>query len=360
MPTKFNISGGKTNASAETTRLDKHPRGLVAYTHPLDVYTQKLQLFVDEDGNPNQNVTPTVPSSSVLVHDGTDTVGFTASALVGSSWDFASTAQANSGTKSIDATSNRNGDVASFTSTTKTVSDYDSFDGYVYITSWPSSGSKNFSFQLFLGGVAVGSPVLLSTYVDTSVQDTWQLFTIQMGDFLAPLGSTFDEIRLTTIDAGQGAAPALYFDDMELVIVGESRSVFYTVAPPPGETWVVHRIKWTAVTNSVNLKYDEFFGITALVNGYSLAYESQGSIVNQYFASNFFDMVRFPNVNVTVTGSTHGMFELVMDVNNGDVTLDGDKSQKLVISVRDELSAMLEFQAMAELSVKGIVHDVDI
>lgn len=356
MVAKVNISGGLTNKSAETYQKEGHPRGLFVYNHEAESYTPTIKFFANDEFGINQNITATAPTTTTKVHNGGDTVAFTAEAFVGNSWDYASTAQAHTGTYSIDATGTRNGDITRFLwpvgGSDLTVSSYDSLDGYVYITSWPASGSKNFTLQLFLDGIAIGVAINLSSYINTGLQDEWQLFTIPMGDFLTNGELYFDEIRLTTVDAGQGSAPAIYLDDIELVAAGESRATAFAIQPPSGETWVVRQIKWTAVSNNTNIKYNEFFGITSLTNGYSLQVKNDGIVVAAYFADNFYDMLKFPNVEARVSGSTNGLFELVFSFYGDEMQLKGSRNQSIELIVRDDLSSLTEFQASAMISVR--------
>ena len=83
--------------------------GLVVTTQSRQSY-QPLNVFLtDENGSPAMNVDGSVGGSADGVHNGTDSVLWTGSAISGT-WDFASTAQAKAGTKSIDATATANGD----------------------------------------------------------------------------------------------------------------------------------------------------------------------------------------------------------------------------------------------------------
>ena len=358
MAGRFRLIGHEDGAEAKVhTPNDKRhllTPGLVVYTHPYEIGTPLIEFFQDVDGSPDQNINASGSGTLENVHDGGDNVYWTASALVGS-WDFASTAQANTGTRSIDATSTRNGDVASFTKGSDlVVTDYSTLRGFIYITSWPSSGSKNFEFTVFLNGTSLGSTLQLSSYIDTNSLDSWQLFEIPVTDF-GITAADFDEIRLDVVDAGRGSAPRAYFDDLAFVSAGTGGSVQYNIAPPVGQEWVINRIKWVAVSNSSSIKYNEFFGIPELSNGYTFSFRSGGRVVSTFSAKNFFEMAQYPNVTLDIVSGTASLFDLYFDIPGEQQTLIGDLGQEVVMTVRDDLSSMIEFRATAQGYIRKVI-----
>lgn len=320
--------------------------GLVVYTHSLEVGVPIIKFFTDTDGNVNQNVNATGAGTLTVVHNGTDTVAWTAAATIGT-WDFASTAQAHTGTKSIDATGTRNGDIATFSTTSLTLTAQESLRGYIYITSWPSSGNKDIEFALESGGATVGSPKSLKPYIDTSLQNQWQVFEIPVTDFGATV-STIDAIKILVVDSGQGSAPKAYFDDIAFVGAGGGTFIQYEIAPPANETWVINRIKWTAVSGGQALKYNEFFGISELANGYSFGFSSGLGVRQTFTAKNFFQMAQYPNVTLNAITATSTLFEVTFDIPFEQQTLIGGLGQRMVLTVRDDLSSLTEFRAAAQ------------
>lgn len=358
MAGRFRLIGHEDGSEAKVhTPNDKRhllTPGLVVYTHPYEIGTPLIQFFQNDSGSPNQNVNASGAGTLETVHNGTDTVHWTASALIGT-WDFASTAQANSGTKSIDATGTRNGDIAAFVKGSDlVVTDYSALRGFIYITSWPSSGNKNFEFTVFLNGAAIGSTVQLSSYIGTNSLNSWQLFEIPITDF-GITAANFDEIRLDVVDAGQGSAPKAYFDDLSFVSAGTGGSVQYKIAPPVGQEWVINRIKWVAVANNSSIKYNEFFGLSELTNGYTFSFRSGGRVVSTFSANNFFEMVQYPNVTLDIISGTSSLYELYFDIPGEQQTLIGDLGQEIVMTVRDDLSSMIEFRATAQGYIREII-----
>jgi len=353
MPVKTKIIGGESGLTEAHVHVSKEPYhnlhpGLVAYTHNLEKRNFDTRFFTNDTYGADQNVTATTPVSSTVVHNGGDTVAFSAANLVGNNFVFNSTTVFRTGAASIDATGTRNGDIASFTNGSQSISGYDSLDGYIYITSWPANGNKDFTFQLYSGGTPIGVALNLSIYVDENSQDTWQLFSIPMTDFLSAT-PTFDEIRITTVDAGQGNAPSLYFDDIELVAAGQSRNTVYSVCPAPGEVMEVRKIKWIAAVTKLKVEYDEFFGIPQLTNGYTLSFKSRGLATSQFFARDFYDMLQFPNIHLeTWEGQTETIYQLTLDIPEEQSVLVGQLDQCMELTVRDDLSSLIRFRASVQ------------
>jgi len=319
--------------------------GLVAYTHSLETGTPLLKFFADETGSINQNINASGAGTLLSVHNGGDSSLWTANSEAGT-WDFASTTQANTGTQSIELGS-RNGDTASFTWPSPgdlLVGGYSSFRGFIFVTSWPNSGNKDVTLQLHLNGASVGVAVNLSAYIDTSLQDTWQLFEIPLVEFQT-VSSVFDAVWVSMVDAGQGAAPSGFLDDIAFVQAGTGGLATFKIQPPLDEVWVINRIKWTALAVSSAIKPSEFFGIPGLTNGYQLAFKNKKGTLASYTAQNFFDIARFANTTIDIISGTNSIFEVYFDIAGELQTLDGAREQSIELIVRDDLSGMTEFVA---------------
>ena len=117
MSSKVKIIGQGDNVEAQVHKPAdlKHSGtpGLVVYTHPLEVGDPLLLFLEDENGNVDQNVNASGAGTLTNIYDGGDTTLWTASVLIGS-WDLTSTARANTGTRSLVETDNRNGDAVAF------------------------------------------------------------------------------------------------------------------------------------------------------------------------------------------------------------------------------------------------------
>ena len=329
--------------------------GLVVYNHNIETGTPLLEFFADETGSVDQNINASGSGTLTPVHDGGDTSLWNSVAVTGT-WDFASTAQSNTGSASIEL-GTRNGDTASFTWPVVgdlSVGSYEAFRGFIYITSWPNSGNKDVTIQLYLDDALTGQAVQLSNYIDTTVQDSWQIFTIPMSDFQT-LSSVFDAVWVSMVDAGAGAAPSGFLDDLSFVQSGTGATKTFSVSPPADQVWVINRIKWTAVATSSAIKYDEFFGIGGLTNGYQLSFKSRGMVVQTFVARDFYDMLQYPNVTATIINGTASIFELYYDIPQELQTLIGAQEQSIELTVRDDLSSIVKFKATMQGYVRKTI-----
>ncbi len=149
------------------------------------------------------------------VHDGTDTLAWTASAGQGT-WDFASSTRSYAGGLSIDATATVDTDYAELTRGRDfSTNDYRHLQGVIYNSSW-SAGTDDIAVQFYLDGSSVGNSVNISDYIDEEVLDEWQIFTIPMSDF----GSipNVDVIRLTVSNS-----PDSFLDSVRILLDAVAR-----------------------------------------------------------------------------------------------------------------------------------------
>lgn len=357
MSGKFRLigSGAEAEASVHTPTSvgSDEISGLVVYNHSLETGVPLFQFFSDESGAVDQNIDASAAGTLTNIHNGTDSVLWTAVAEVGT-WDFASTAQANTGTKSIEITSTRDG-VASFTNLSPlNVTDYSDLRFFLYIDVWPALGNKNIVVQLSLNGSAVGSTVNVSSYADTTAAGSWQLVNIPTTDFAVGTAQ-FDAIIVSVVNTGAGPTLSGYIDDMALVGSGTSGRRAFSIGPPPDQVWVINKIKWTAVSTSNSIKYDEFFGIPALTNGYTLSFESQDKEKNSFLVNTFFGLAQYPNVSLNIISGTNSIFEVFFDIPQNQQVLVGRLNQKISLTVQDNLSSMQKFRTTALGYVKGTI-----
>lgn len=357
MSAKFRLTGSGTGAEAAVhTPTDYgHEKisGLVVYSHSLETGIPLITFFADEGGSVDQNVNAAAAGTLTGVHNGTDSILWTASAISGT-WDFASTVEAHTGTKSIQISTTQNA-TASFTNAVDLIAtSYSDLRFWLFITSWPQTGNKDITIQPYLNGAAVGSAVNVSNYADTSVQNAWELIDIPMEDFLIST-EKFDTIVVTVVDNGGGPTISGYMDDIAFVAAGTSGQVIFSVAPPSDEIWVINRIKWTAVSTSSAIKPDEFFGIGDLTNGYRLSFSSQGQATSTFLASNFYDMVQYPNVSLNVISGVNSIFEVFFDLPQEQQVLVGRLKQSINLTIRDDLSSMQKFRAGAQGYVRRTI-----
>lgn len=254
----------------------EHVRGgLLVSTQDAKRYTPKRIFLTNDAGSPNANVDGSVGGSSDGIHDGTDSALWTGSALSGV-WDFASTAQAKAGTKSIDATGTVTGDQALLSRASAiSSSSYAVITGSVYLDSYNAS-KHEISLQLRLAGVNDGGAIDVGDYIDTSTTGAWQDFVIPLTAF--GVTGNIDELVITTINSG-GANPDYYLDELYFKQTG---SVSFRTELDAGSTVQYKTVEITIAdadssavtvagstenTTGAGISYNSMLGVPALANG---------------------------------------------------------------------------------------------
>jgi hypothetical protein len=303
------------------------------------------------------NVDASIGGTPEQMHNGIDTVLWTASALSGT-WVFDSTAQAQSGIKSIDATATTNNDTALLTSgSTITMSNYASLTGWVYITSWPTTGTKNVRLQFRNGGVVVGLQIDLSNYVNTLLFNTWQKFIIPLSDFGVASTSLIDEFTITSIDSGSGAAPDYYLDNIQLEQLGGN--IIYSINPDSDDFWDVQSISITMVrpynstlTNGtmINIPYDGLLGLGTLANGINFQRIQDSEVAFSGLVKDFIDVIEALGETKIITGSDGvNTWVKVTKIFPTAFRLVGRNADRLQVILSDDLSSFTRFRISANI-----------
>ena len=321
---------------------------LLVATREADKWDASTAVFTDVNGNPNLNIDASASGTPDGVHNGTDTVLWTATALTGA-WDFASTAQAQQGTQSIDATATVSGDQALLTRSSPVDSgSYSSLSGWVYLTSFDTTKNEVL-FQCRLGGVVVGGSVDLGDYITPATLNAWQAFTIPLSAF--GVTGNVDELTIQTVRSS-GQPPDYYLDTLQLE---QSGSVVYTVEPPKGNVFFVNTIKFVLVdalditlsSNAYNLSYDKILNVPSLVNGLALRYTRRGEVQQAGVFRRLYDFILGSfRIDVLTCDQTNTMLKLINEAPEF-LALDSTTNDRLEIIISDDLSGLIEFRGIA-------------
>jgi hypothetical protein len=345
--------GSKKRVGSKTTKefgtglkvytFEGNPLGFQSATFTNDTYGAALNQDASVGGTPDQ------------VHNGIDSVLWTAAATVGS-WAFNETAQAHTGTKSIDATGTVNNDLATISKgSSMTIANYQALTGWIYITSWSTSGTKDVQIEGYNSAtVSVeGTTINLSSYIDTTLFNTWQKFTIPFVDF-AFTSSTLDAIRIRTIDVGAGAPPNYYLDDIQFEETGGP--IIFTVGPQPGEKWRITNLSYIladayagTVTNGTmpSIPYTGFLGVSSLTNGTTIRRIQFGETQFSNTTTDFIDYISTAAPKKVISGSdgTNTWVRLEATFEN-PIIFDGGKSDRYELIINDDLSGLLYYKAV--------------
>lgn len=361
MSLKTNIVGAGNNQYAHVEdgfREGRHkPRGLVTYGLNYEFEVNAPRYAVNDTYGNRMNVNGTSSGASDGIHDGIDSVLWTASALSGT-WVFNSTTQAFAGTNSIDATGTVDTDQALFTRASAIdPATYNTVEGAIYIDSWSSSGTKDVTLQFRLAGVPVGASINLSGYINTTSTGSWQAFSIPTAAF--GFSGNVDELVVTTVDIGAGPPPNYYLDALKFqaTSAGTGPQTF-TIEPDYDELLRCYGISWTIVDNyapatavggALGLSYDKFGGLSALTNGV-LTRRIQGQDV-------LFTNIAKGNSDI-ITAAGGELVEFWHDGTNtytkfyvrfgAPVDLNGRERDKFEFIVRDNLSSLITFNVRVD------------
>ena len=356
MSVKFRLEGGGGGHVANVVDDVRHPPGVMAYTHPIDHYSYSIVPLTNPDSGTDMAVDPTsATTAETLIHNGEDTAAWTAADVTGGGYTFNSTAQALDGTQSVDATGSSNNDAVGFTAPSAlNPSLYTSFSTGIYITAFDTRGTKDVTFQFYNGGAAVGTAVSIKPYVNTGSFNNWQIANIPFGDFNLSGVALIDELRVTTIDTGPGNPPDFYLDSLKLIqsVTGSGVAEF-RFEPDFEENYALLRLRIFAYnTGKTAANPTEFFGLTALTNGFELVLRNKKRVLLSLVARDVWDFIRAPNSNVQTNadGSTGATFVVDFDIPLEHMLVEGAKGTFLEVRIRDDLTGLSRLETSLHLA----------
>ena len=350
MVASVKITGQSKASLAIGTRPDFKERGAVTYTRPLLTRRYKASPLADEFGNVEMNITPGVAVQSLLVYNGGDTAStFTPSALQGASWDFVATTNPYAGSFHVEAASTNNNDLAAFADGTNTYNfgDYVLFEAFIKLNSWPTTGTKEVFIQFLNNGSTVSDEIGISGYIATTNLTSYQLLQVPLNAFTLT-GAQFDEIRLRIVDTGPGSAPTFDIDNLNMVEPGQTGTVEYTFAPGPDETFELRKLEIIAVAGSDKIKYNKFFSLNQLANGLLVTWTVQNRVVESLLVRRDYDWALSAGARLEIIrtiGDVDGIYRVGIELDPDLVVLSGRTNDKITITVRDDLSNLIEMNA---------------
>lgn len=323
---------------------------LVVATRPLKVFNNQPFYFLTSAGSKDMNVEIVFTGTPAKIHNGLDSVLWTASGIVGSPrWDFNSAVQAYVGTHSIDATGTVGGDVSQFDRGANIdLSNYSTLTGWVYITAY-STGAGVEVYGWNTGtGMQVGNSVDMVNYTDLQLLNTWQKFAVPLTDFdLA--SSTIDALRMKVVKGVQN--PDFYLDELQIEEVGTPTD--FLVKPRAG-TWLyitafnilcVDAYDTTLVDNSMpKIPYEGFLGVPSLAAGLQVRRVQNGKILFSAVFRDLIDFLGLADMKVLGYGSdgTDSWLKLGQTLAY-PVVLKAENDDKFIYTVRDNMSGLKKF-----------------
>lgn len=358
------VDGGGTRKTAEVAESIDNGRGLKVFTYDGITKTNSARTSTNNIYGIEMNIGGTITGTPDNVHNGTDNTYWTGSILSGAPGEFIfnSTDQAQSGTRSINATGSDNNDQAIFTiSSTIDLSNYTSVSGGIHIISWPTSGTdKNVRFYFRNGGTAVGTEVSLSSYINIGIFNTWQNFKIPLSAF--SLGSTIvDELVMRTVDIGGGAPPDYYIDELKINDNSSSAEISYSIAPSLGEVWEVNNLGFVfadqfagTLSNGTMpaIPYDSILGVPALSNGVLLRRIQNEEVLFSSVMKDTLEFIGGASETSFISGSDGtNTWMKITRIFPGTFLLIGDLNDRLEIVIQDDLRGLLRMRTTSGIQI---------
>ena len=327
--------------------------GLHVKTEPIARYYPKNVFLVNSLGSPVMNVNGAATGATDGVHDGTDSTLWTATSVSGT-WDFASTAQAAAGTKSIDATSVINGSAALLTrGTSVSASDWSVLTGEIYLTEF--NASKNVINLIWrLAGVEDGISINLGDHIDEGITNAWQSFQIEIENFNAANG--VDELLISIIS--NGTPPAFYLDEVDLRAGGGET---YGTSLAPGK---VFEYKWidvfmtdaytgiTTVSGSTEnatmpgLSYDKFLGLSELSVGVVFQRTVFDEVITSGSVRNLLEIMQGgARIMSVISDGTNTTLHMRIEFPEW-VTLSEVAGDDLTATINDDMTGLIDFKSV--------------
>lgn len=327
--------------------------GLVVYNSPQHHWTTTSIPFLSSAGSPHLNVDGSASGATDGIHDGTDSVLWTGTALSGT-WDFASTTQFNSGAMSVDATATVNGDQAQFERSSAIDSgNFAILTGAVYLEKYNAT-RNSIPINFLLAGVPNGLTVNLGDFINTATLNAWQSFTIPLCDF--EVTGDIDQMVVETATTS-GFTPEYYLDDLDLRAGGGE---VFTAQVPKDRTFRLTKMEVTfrddidlfatvgANENATawSINPDGIMGLSALTNGLAVRSVVDGVTGQSAVLRNMADMLYtvFSVSNVFAQG-TDAIVKLESSVDTV-IFFDGAQDDRVELVISDDMTGLTDFRAI--------------
>ena len=301
-------------------------------------------------------------NANELIHDGTDVAAWTASAILGGTWDFADTNNPDTGTKNISNTASVVGQTAQFDrGSSVTMVNHTGFQGRLYIT---TKGHINAQIDFYAWdtgtGTQVGTSVDLYDYVNDTLLLTYQTFSVPLTD-MGLTGATFDSVRvqITTKSGAIFDMDNIYLTDP----TGSSAigTTTFTMAPERGgvlylDGFIVNMADAYSGTVSdgtmPSLRYDGFLGEPAL--SAAMIYrvlDGENTVFTAAF-SQLIDFMQFGSPEIRASGSDGSNSWMTIYIGlKAPIELFDDVKQKVTLTLSADLSGLLFFRFSADCRI---------
>lgn len=348
MPQKTFTYGPQHIAPIESHKDDRGVVGQVVYSEPRREWVQRTTLFLSEDGSRDMNVDGSAIGTPEQIHNGIDSVLWTAAASVGV-WDFNNATEAQAGSFSIRAWGMSDLDRATISKGSDV-----SFSGFAAVSGWiylSRISSINNQLRVWFedDGGTVGASVNLLAYIDSSTLGVWQKFIVPKIDFGIE-GENVDEL-IIEVGVSTGQTPRFYLDTLQ---IEETAGIAFVAKPAQGKTIEFDRLELyfedeipsTLLAGTMNgLSLDKILGITPTV-GFNLQRFRDGAPELSLLFKTLSDLMSltFRVVDAGSDGTnTYLKLEAILPAASRLLASRGDR---LVININDDYTGLLNFRGI--------------
>jgi len=341
-------------------------KGLVVATHPYKTYENALKFFFNDNYGVDMNINTAPVGTPELVHNGIDSVLWTASDIVaGDKTTFNSTDRAYDGTRSVKCDNTDDDGVYQFAKGGPLdCTLYSAITMFVNVDKdWKAGDIVSLYGWNTTTGLQVGVAVDLKTYFDYLGYDEWHKITIPLSDMGDLSGSTIlDALRIRQV-ASEGKAPKYYLDNIQFEpasLTGVPTE--YELKPDKG-TWLhvqsMHVTIADAYTGTLadssmpNIPYDSILGVPKLSSGIRYVKRVNGEIPTSFSIRQFLDLMSFGNATISGQGSdgTNTWVSISMEFTT-PILLKSENEDRLSLTVNDDLSGLLHLRVSCSTKIE--------
>jgi len=353
MTVKLNISDPGTSLKANVVDGDEK-NALVVATRPLKTYTNVLRFFTNDDYGIDMNQDAIPSGSPEPVHNGIDTVLWTATDIIGGGkTTFNSTDQAYEGTHSVKVDNSPVADTFQFLKASDlNCSLYISLTLWIYVDKDWKAGDVIDVYGWDTGtGLQVGNVIDLSNYFTYSEYKVWHKITV-------PLTDMGDLANYTTLDAlrvrqtvAEGKAPKYFLDTIQFELDVGIEPIKFSLKPLKG-TWLhvnsFQILLADAYAGTVSdgtfpsIPYDSLLGVSKLSTGMTYKRVLNGETTSSFSIQQFLDIMSFSNATISGSGSdgTNTWVSVNMQFTE-PMILKYEDEDEMSLTVNDDLSGLL-------------------
>ena len=336
------------------------PPGQVVYSErfrELDTYFSPL---TNDELGLDMNVDAAFGGTPEVVHNGTDTVDWTGSNIIGNKVVFDDSARPHSGTKSVRVDNPALNDIWQFDKGSDlSVSSYVGITMFINIDKDWSNGDSISLYAYDTGSAStVGVQVLIEDYIDEFMFDVWQSVSIPFAD-LGIVSTDFDALRMGHPSKGGGKSPKFYLDDIQIEQSG-TPSEFKTNTPEGQKFYIkvlrfhiIAALDTTLTDNSMyNLSYDKFLSLASLPNGVLLQRHVNDVVTFSIPITQLSDAlgIGFNIKNVYSDGTNTGL--VLEQYFEEPLVVFGGENSYLSLTISDDLSSLVSFRAIARGTIE--------